>query len=135
MSFTAAPIHDMLIRIKNAYMARRTEITGVYHSVFKENILKLLKQYGFILDYGVDATNKDKKFISIQLREVKDAVNDIPVITFFSRPSRPWYVGYKQIRPVASGKGIGILSTSEGLMAAHVAKKKKLGGELIAEIY
>jgi ribosomal protein S8 len=57
------------------------------------------------------------------------------VIKFFSRPSRPRYVGYKSIRPVAWGKGIGILSTSEGLMAAHIAKKKKVWWELIAEIY
>lgn len=135
MSFTAAPIHDMLIRIKNAYMARRTEITGVYHSRFKENVLNLLKEYGFIAGFSVDASNKEKKFISIQLNEVVHGNDDIPVIKFFSKPSRPWYVGYKQIRSVANGKGIGLMSTSEGLMASHVAKRKKLGGELIAEIY
>lgn len=135
MSFTTAPIHDMLIRIKNAYMARRTSVSGVYHSTFKENVLKLLKEYGFIVDYAVDATNSEKKFITITLKQVGGNSDDIPVIKFFSKPSRPWYVGYKQIRSVANGKGIGILSTSEGLMAAHVAKKRKLGGELLAEIY
>lgn len=135
MSFTAAPIHDMLIRIKNAYLARRREVTGVYYSNFKENLLKLLKQYGFIMDFRVDATNPKKRIITIVLKEVEDATNDIPVIKFFSRPSRPRYVGYKSIRPVAWGKGIGILSTSEGLMAAHIAKKKKVWWELIAEIY
>lgn len=135
MSFTAAPIHDMLIRIKNAYLARRREVAWVYYSTFKENVLKLLKQYGFIMDYRVDESDPKKKMITIVLKEVENANNDIPVIKFFSRPSRPRYVGYKQIRPVAGGKGIGILSTSEGLIAAHVAKKKKIWWELIAEIY
>ncbi len=116
-------------------MARRRDIDNVYYSSFKESVLKLLKQYWFVQDYRVDETDPKKKMIHIKLKEVKNPVDDIPVIKFFSRPSRPWYVGYQQIRPVAAGKGIGILSTSEGLMAAHVAKKKKIGGELIAEIY
>ncbi len=78
------------------------------------------------MDYRVDESDPKKKMITIVLKEVENANNDIPVIKFFSRPSRPRYVGYKQIRPVAGGKGIGILSTSEGLIAAHVAKKKKI---------
>jgi small subunit ribosomal protein S8 len=135
MSFTAAPIHDMLIRIKNAYMARRSSVDNIYHSTFKENLLKLLKEYGFIKDFSVDTSNLEKKVLHISLNTVTDTINDVPVITFFSKPSRPWYVGYKQIRSVANGKGIGILSTSQGLMAAHVAKRNKIGGELIAEIY
>lgn len=135
MSFTAAPIHDMLIRIKNAYMARRREVPNIYHSKFKESMLALLKQYEFILDYRVNSEDEEKKTLTVVLKEVVNPTNDIPVIKFFSRPSRPWYVGYKQIRPVASGKGIGILSTSQWLMAAHVAKRNQLGGELIAEVY
>jgi len=135
MSFTAAPIHDMLIRIKNAYMARRREVNNVYYSNFKENVLKLLKQYNFIEGYSVDDSDAKKKIISIQIKEVVNPTNDIPVIKFFSRPSRPRYVGYKQLRPVAGGKGIGILSTSQWLMAAHVAKRKQMWWELIAEIY
>ena len=53
MSFVNAPIHDLLIRIKNAYMARRTHVDGVIYSNFKVNVLELLKQYGFILGYEV----------------------------------------------------------------------------------
>jgi small subunit ribosomal protein S8 len=62
-------------------------------------------------------------------------VDDIPNVKFFSKPSRPWYVGYKDLKLVAWGKGIGIISTNQGLMATHVAHEKKIGGELIAEIY
>jgi len=101
MSFTAAPIHDVLIRIKNAYMARRREVQNVYYSTFKESILKLLKQYDFISGYSIDDTNPQRMMLKIQLKEVVNQTDDIPVIKFFSRPSRPRYVGYKQIRPVA----------------------------------
>lgn len=60
---------------------------------------------------------------------------DVPVINFYSKPSRRRYIGRKEIKPVAGGRGIGILSTNQGLMASHEAAKKQLGGELIAEIY
>ena len=134
MSYVNAPVHDLLIRIKNAYMARKTKIDNVVYSKFKANVLDLLKNYGFVRNYSVE--EKDgKKFLTIQLKSVENPVNDIPKIKFYSKPSRPWYVGYKEIKPVASGKGIGIISTSQGLMPAHEAKKKKIGGEFIAEIY
>jgi len=134
MSYVNAPVHDLLIRIKNAYMARRTTVDGVVYSKFKANILDLLKQYGFVKDFSIQGTDS-KKEISIELKKVVNPVNDIPSVKFFSKPSRPWYVGYKDLKTVAGGKGLGIISTNQGLLPVHVAKAKKLGGELIAEIY
>jgi len=134
MSYVNAPIHDLLIRIKNAYMARKTSVDWVIFSNFKQQVLELLKQYGFIKSFEI-VEDGGKKSLSITLNPVKDAVNDIPNVKFFSKPSRAWYVRCKDIHSVAGGKGIGILSTSQGLMASHEAKQKKLGGELIAEIY
>ena len=134
MSYVNAPVHDLLIRIKNAYMARRTTVDRVVYSKFKANILDLLKQYGFVKDFSIQGTDS-KKEISIELKKVVNPVNDIPSVKFYSRPSRPWYVGYKDLKSVAGGKGLGIISTNQGLLPAHVAKQKKLGGELIAEIY
>ena len=134
MSYVNAPVHDLLIRIKNAYMARRTTVDGVVYSKFKANILDLLKQYGFVKDFSIQGTDS-KKEISIELKKVVNPVNDIPSVKFYSRPSRPWYVGYKDLKSVAGGKGLGIISTNQGLLPAQVAKKKKLGGELISEIY
>jgi len=134
MTYINAPIHDLLIRIKNAYMARKTSVEDVPFSNFKVNILELLKQYGFVQKFDIK-TDGIKKHINVTLKRVIDPVNDVPNIKFFSKPSRPWYVSYKDITLVAGGKGIGIISTNQGLMPAHVAKQKKLGGELIAEIY
>jgi len=134
MTYINAPIHDLLIRIKNAYMARKTSLDSIPFSNFKVNILDLLKQYQFVQNFEIKEEGK-KKFISITLKRVLNPVNDVPNIKFFSKPSRPWYVSYKDITSVAGGKGIGIISTNQWLMPAHVAKQKKLGGELIAEIY
>lgn len=107
-------------------MARKTSVENVVYSKFKENLLDLLKKYGFIEAYGIVETD-GKKIIRIKLNPVTNPVDDIPKIKFYSKPSRPWYIGYKQIKPVASGKGIGIISTSQGLMPTHMAKQKKLG--------
>lgn len=134
MSYVNAPVHDLLIRIKNAYMARKTSVTGITYSKFKTNVLDLLKRYNFIKDFEIVDSN-NKKSIKIALKHVENPVDDIPEIKFFSKPSRPWYVSYKNIHVVAGWKGIGIISTNQWLMASHEAKAKKLWWELIAEIY
>ena len=134
MSYVNAPIHDLLIRIKNAYMARKTAVNGVVYSKFKVKVLDLLKEYHFVKGYEI-VEEWNKKLINITLNVVKDPINDIPEVKFFSKPSRPWYVGHKDLKLVAGGKGIGIISTNQGLLPVHEAKKRNLGGELIAEIY
>jgi small subunit ribosomal protein S8 len=112
MTYVNAPIHDLLIRIKNAYMARRISVESVPFSNFKVKILDLLKQYEFIKNFDFKEDGK-KKYINIILKKVVDPVNDVPNIKFFSKPSRPWYVSYKNITLVAGGKGIGIISTNQ----------------------
>jgi small subunit ribosomal protein S8 len=105
MSYVNAPMQDLLIRIKNAYMARKTTVDGVVFSKFKENMLNILKEYHFIKDFEI-VEEGNKKTIKITLNVVKDPINDIPEIKLYSKPSRPWYVGYKNLKIVAGGKGI-----------------------------
>jgi small subunit ribosomal protein S8 len=100
MTYVNAPIHDLLIRIKNAYMARKTSVESVPFSNYKVKILELLKQYGFVQNFEIKEDGK-KKSMNIKLKKVIDPVNDVPNIKFFSRPSRPWYVSYKDITLVA----------------------------------
>ncbi len=136
MTYVNAPIHDLLIRIKNAYMARKTIVDWVVYSTFKADVLTLLKQYGFVKNFDiVQEENSPKKMIIIHLKKVINPVNDIPHVKFFSKPSRPWYVWYKDLKLVAWGKWIWLISTNQWLMATHVAHEKKIWGELIAEIY
>ncbi|MFA5084379.1 MAG: 30S ribosomal protein S8, partial [Candidatus Paceibacterota bacterium] len=72
-----------------------------------------------------------KKTIEINLKEGKA----IRGIKFISRPSRRMYAGYKGIRSVKSGHGTGVVSTSKGIMSDHDARKNKLGGQLLFQIW
>ncbi len=134
MSVVNSPIHDLLVRIKNAYMARKLEVKWVIYSKFKENILNLLKRNSFIEDFEI--VNEDKKsFINIYLYEVKDPINDILNIKFYSKPSRRWYVWSDMISKVAWGKWIAILSTNKWVLSNTEAISENIWWELIAEIY
>ncbi len=129
-----APAQDLLIRIKNAYMARKTVVESVVHSKFLESMVVLLKKYKFVREYTI-IEDGNKKFLKIFLHDVIDPTQDIPVVRLFSKPSRRWYVSYKDIKSVAWGQGIGIISTNKWLLPTHVARQLKVWGELIAEIY
>ena len=102
MTYINAPIHDLLIRIKNAYMARKTTVDAVPFSNFKVKVLDLLKQYQFVQNFEIKEDGA-KKYITVLLKKVVNPVNDVPNIKFFSKPSRPWYVSYKNITLVAGG--------------------------------
>ena len=133
-TFVNAPVHDMLIRIKNAYMARKTNVDNIQYSKFKENVLELLKKHGFVKDFNVVEEGK-KKYINIILKEVVNPIQDVPVIKFYSKPSRRMYVSYKDLHKVAGGLGIGVISTNKGLLTTQEARNQKVGGELLFEIY
>ncbi len=133
-NFVNAPVHDMLIRIKNAYMARKTHVDNVQYSKLKEKVLEVLKKHGFVKDYNI-VEEGNKKFINIVLKEVVNPIQDIPVIKFYSKPSRRVYVSYKDLHKVAGGLGIWVISTNKGLLTTKEAKYHKVGGELLFEIY
>ncbi len=132
--YVNAPIHDLLIRIKNAYMARKDSVEWVVYSKFKDKILLLLKKYNFISDYSVHS-DWNKKYLSVSLNSISNSIDGIPNIKFYSKPSRSWYVWYADLKSVANWKGIWIISTNKWLMAVHEARKLKIWWELIAEIY
>lgn len=123
------PIADLLTRIRNAYSARH-ESVSVSHSKIKEDILKIMKTHGFIENYEVE-TQDPFKILNIALKDTLDEM------TFrrISKPGQRIYVKNTDLKAVKSGLGLRILSTSRGLMTNSEAKKQKLGGELICEIY
>ncbi len=133
-SYVNAPIHDLLIRIKNGYMARKSILENITHSKFKIAVLNLLVTYKFVDGFEV-IESESKKYISVNLSKIVDITESVPNIKFHSRPSRRLYVGFDKIRPVAWGKGICIVSTNKWLMAWHIAHSLKIWWELIADIY
>lgn len=123
------PIADLLTRIRNSYNAHHEELS-VSHSKMKESVVKILKEHGFVEDYETEEQGVFK-ILNIVL---KDNVNDL---TFkrVSKPGQRIYIKNTELKAVKSGLGLCILSTSKGLMTNSDAKKQKLGGELICEIY
>ncbi|MRG94534.1 30S ribosomal protein S8 [Polyangium spumosum] len=126
------PIADMLTRIRNAALARhdRTEVPA---SKMKQAVAEILKSEGYIADVRPSESNSGK--LTIVLKYGRDRSSAIDGVRRVSRPGRRVYVKHDRIPRVLSGLGISILSTSHGLMSDRDARKNKLGGELLCEVW
>lgn len=124
-------ITDLIVRIKNGYMAKNTFVQAP-HSKMKEAILVKLKYFKYIKDYTV--TGEIKKSINVELL-YNNGVPAITNIKLFSKPGRKWYVSHSEIGSVLGGMGKAVISTSKGIMSGAEAKKAKLGGELLFHIW
>lgn len=127
------PIADMLTRIRNAALARhdRTEVPA---SRLKAAVAEILKSEGFIADVRPSEGEGPRK-LTIVLKYGRDRASAIDGIRRVSRPGRRVYVPHDRIPRVFSGLGISILSTSHGLMSDREARRLKLGGELLCEVW
>ena len=127
------PIADLLTRIRNAALARhdRTEIPA---SRLKANVAKILKDEGYIADVR-ESDNEGKKTLTIVLKYGRDRASAIAGVRRVSRPGRRVYVRHDRIPSPFSGLGISILSTSRGVMSDRDARRLKLGGELLCEVW
>ncbi|QER41475.1 30S ribosomal protein S8 [Thermodesulfobacterium sp. TA1] len=127
------PIADMLTRIKNALQNRHKRVV-VPSSKIKLAILKILKEEGYIEDFIYhDEKPQGKIEIVLKYDEFKRPV--ISGIKRVSKPGRRIYRRYKDLSKVLDGLGIAIVSTSQGIMTDHEAKRRKVGGEVICEIW
>ncbi len=126
------PIADMLTRIRNAIAASHATVVLPY-SKLKEGIARILKENGFISDYGVE-TSGQFKMITIELKQ-EAGQPSITKLIRVSKPGRRIYAGSSEIPLVLGGRGMVILSTSGGLMAGREARQKGLGGELICKVW
>jgi small subunit ribosomal protein S8 len=127
------PIADLLTRIRNASIARhdRTEVPA---SRLKEAVALILKSEGYIADVRPSEGDGPKK-LTIVLKYGRDRTSAIDGVRRVSRPGRRVYVRHDRIPRVYSGLGISILSTSHGLMSDRDARRLKLGGELLCEVW
>jgi small subunit ribosomal protein S8 len=126
------PISDMINRILNAQAVLHPTVS-IPFSNFKYEIVKILEKEKF-LDKTEEKGKKVKRVIEITLKYE----NKIPAISGLKRVSRPGqriYAESKEIKKVKGGYGIAVVSTSKGLMTNKEAKKKKLGGEIILEVW
>lgn len=130
------PISDMLTRIRNASMARHDR-TVMPHSMMKERVAQVLKAEGFIDDVRVADAEEggQSKVLTIVMRYGRDRVSAIDGVRRVSSPGRRVYVRHDRIPRVRAGLGISILSTSAGVMTDTDARKQRVGGELICEVW
>ena len=125
------PVSDMLTRIRNAALARH-ERTLVPASQLKKHIAEILKAEGYIADVRQE---EDPRSLTIVLKYGRDRTCAIDGIKRISRPGRRVYVRHDRIPRVLSGMGVCILSTSRGIMSDKEARRQKVGGELICEVW
>lgn len=125
------PISDLLTRIRNACMANLQRV-AVPSSKLKLEVLRILKDEGFISDYSV--SDKYHGVIKIYLK-YKDGRSVISNLDRLSRPGRRLYKGVAQIPRALDGYGLTIVSTSKGVMSDKEAKKQNVGGEVICQVW
>jgi small subunit ribosomal protein S8 len=127
------PIADMLTRIRNAINRRHASV-DIPHSKMKESIARILQDEGFIQRFEIVP---DGRFQALRVH-LKYAEGRRPVLTHLKRlstPGRRLYAGSAQIPRALGGMGIVIVSTPRGVLTGTRARREKVGGELICEVW
>jgi len=123
------PIADLLTRIRNASRAGHESLTIPY-SRLKEEIVQILSKRGFV---GAVKIVRDQGFSLIRVYLLPTQKN-ISLIRK-SKPGRRLYVSHKEIRPVKNGYGVGIISTSKGVITSEDSLREGIGGEYLCEVF
>lgn len=126
------PIADLLTRIRNGLQARHAKVE-VPWSRLKESIVQIFKSNGYVESYSVE-----KKFPAMITVALKYDAEKKPVIRNLKRVSRPGgraYCGYRGVKPFLGGLGLKILSTPQGILTDREARKARVGGEILCQIW
>lgn len=136
------PISDMLTRIRNAIMVKKKKV-NIPFSKFKFSIAKFLEKKGLIekaeISFSSSSHKRKKKSSFKEIKILLKYNNNLSVIhdlKRISKPGRRLYIKYKDIPFLHKNrKGLIVLSTSQGIMSTFEAKRKKIGGEILFEIW
>ncbi len=128
------PVSDLLSRIRTAHLAKHDRL-DVPSSKLKAEICRLLSEQGYI--ENVERLEEDpiKPRLRIYLKYTDDGSPMIRHLKRVSKPGRRVFRGAEQLRPVLNGLGVGIVSTSQGLLTDAEARKRRLGGEVLCEVW
>ncbi len=127
------PIADFLTRIRNAHLAKHDRL-DVPSSRLKVEMAKILKDQGYIKNFRVVEGEPSNK-LRVYLRYDELGTPAISFMERVSKPGRRVYRKAKEVEPVRNGLGVGILSTSTGLMTDVQARESGVGGELLCHIW
>ncbi len=125
-------IADMIIRVKNAYMAKKKDVRAPHTKVL-ESIANLLKEEKYIESVSIEETTPRKTIVmTLRYVGVTPAVSDVKRI---SKPGLRKYSTSDKIPRTLGGYGLTIVSTSQGVMSGKQAKAKGIGGEILLTIW
>jgi small subunit ribosomal protein S8 len=127
------PLGDMLTRIRNAQMRRRSRVTTP-GSRLRARVLDVLQSEGYIRGYSSADFGNGRTEFDIELKYY-DGAPVIRSIQRVSKPGRRVYSAVDAMPRVADGLGITILSTPQGVMADHEAREKNVGGEVLCKVF
>jgi small subunit ribosomal protein S8 len=127
------PVADMLTRIRNALIARHDRV-DIPASKTKTAIARILKEEGFVKNYKV-VKDSGQGVLRVFLRYSEGNAPVIKGLQRVSRPGRRVYVKADEIPPVLSGLGVGIVSTSKGIMSDRDARQQNVGGEMMCSVW
>ena len=127
------PISDLLTRIRNAHLAKHDRL-DVPTSKLKQEVCRLLQDEGFIRNFRVIEA-ETRGTLRIFLRYSADGTPAINSLSRVSKPGRRVYRGADEIQPVRNGLGVAIVSTSQGLLSDRQARERRVGGELLCEVW
>jgi small subunit ribosomal protein S8 len=127
------PIADLLTRIRNANQ-KAFEKLEVPHSKFKEQIVRILKDEGYLKDYRI-LRDQGRSVLKISMKYGEREKRVITRLERVSKPSRRVYVGCDDIPRVQGGVGVAILSTPRGVMTDRQARAAGVGGEVVCYVW
>ncbi|PAW78860.1 MAG: 30S ribosomal protein S8 [Verrucomicrobia bacterium Tous-C9LFEB] len=127
------PLGDFLTTLRNASRSAKSEVVTNY-SRMKSDVAHILKREGYVSDVEVLSENKAKPQLKVVLKG-NGKSRAIVSITRLSKPGLRRYVNADNIPNILGGMGVSVVSTSQGVLAGHEAKKRRLGGELLLSIY
>jgi len=127
------PIADMLTRIRNANTALHdaVEMPG---STLKAAVANVLKEQGYITDFELKDADVGTELV-VRLKYSRDRRRVISGIQRISKPGRRVYADRTTIPRVLGGMGIAVLSTSQGVITGHEARRRGIGGEVICSVW
>ena len=133
------PVADLLTRIRNANRNGYRRLKVPYSSL-KKNVLRVLKEQGYIVDYSsemaeVRGNKSPKPMLSVELKYGPDGEKVITHIQRVSKPGRRWYSAAADLPNVLDGLGIAVVSTSRGVISNIEARKLGIGGEVLCEVW
>ncbi len=127
------PIADMLTRIRNAVRVERQHVDLPLSKV-KRGLAEVLKREGYIWDWE-EVPMEPAKQLRLILKYGPNGERVIRTIRRISKPGRRVYSGSTQLKPILGGLGISVISTSRGVISDREARQRKLGGEVLCEIW